>query len=85
MRAIVFDMDGLMFNTEDVYTLVGMELLRRRGCKFTDGVEGQDHGHAASPGFETDDRPLPSGRHLAGVGGGVEPVVPRLPRRHVWR
>ena len=23
MLAVVFDMDGLMFNTEDVYTLVG--------------------------------------------------------------
>ena len=28
-------MDGLMFNTEDVYTLVGTELLRRRGHAFT--------------------------------------------------
>jgi len=34
-RAVVFDMDGLMFNTEDVYTLVGTELLRRRGHEFT--------------------------------------------------
>ncbi len=33
--AVVFDMDGLMFNTEDVYTLVGTELLRRRGHAFT--------------------------------------------------
>jgi HAD superfamily hydrolase (TIGR01509 family) len=32
-------MDGLMFNTEDVYTLVGMELLRRRGCLFTDELK----------------------------------------------
>lgn len=35
MRAVVFDMDGLMFNSEDVYTDVGEELLRRRGCEFT--------------------------------------------------
>jgi HAD superfamily hydrolase (TIGR01509 family) len=34
-RAVVFDMDGLMFNTEDIYTSVGNELLRRRGRKFT--------------------------------------------------
>jgi HAD superfamily hydrolase (TIGR01509 family) len=34
-RAVVFDMDGLMFNTEDVYWLVGTELLRRRGCCFS--------------------------------------------------
>ena len=41
MRAVVFDMDGLMFNTEDVYTLVGVELLRRRGCEFTDEVKAK--------------------------------------------
>lgn len=35
MRAVVFDMDGLIFNTEDVYTAVGTELLRRRGHTFT--------------------------------------------------
>ena len=35
MLAVTFDMDGLMFNTEDVYTLAGTELLARRGCSFT--------------------------------------------------
>jgi beta-phosphoglucomutase-like phosphatase (HAD superfamily) len=35
MKAVVFDMDGLMFNTEDVYTSVGQELLGRRGIEFT--------------------------------------------------
>jgi HAD superfamily hydrolase (TIGR01509 family) len=35
LRAVVFDMDGLMFNTEDVYTEVGTELLRRRGRRFS--------------------------------------------------
>jgi HAD superfamily hydrolase (TIGR01509 family) len=35
IRAVVFDMDGLMFNTEDIYTQVGRELLRRRGREFT--------------------------------------------------
>lgn len=34
-QAVVFDMDGLMFNTEDLYDLVGEELLRRRGQQFT--------------------------------------------------
>ncbi len=34
-RAVVFDMDGLMFNTEDVYWNVGTELMRRRGHEFT--------------------------------------------------
>jgi HAD superfamily hydrolase (TIGR01509 family) len=34
-RAVVFDLDGLMFNTEDLYQFVGGELLRRRGHEFT--------------------------------------------------
>ncbi|MGC3968572.1 MAG: hypothetical protein QM775_14675 [Pirellulales bacterium] len=28
--AVVFDLDGLMFNTEELYQSVGGELLRRR-------------------------------------------------------
>ena len=32
-QAVVFDMDGLMFNTEDVYTLAGSELLARPEIK----------------------------------------------------
>jgi HAD superfamily hydrolase (TIGR01509 family) len=34
-RAVVFDLDGLMFNTEELYQEVGSELLRRRGYEFT--------------------------------------------------
>jgi HAD superfamily hydrolase (TIGR01509 family) len=34
-RAVVFDLDGLMFNTEDLYQEVGGELLRRRGHVFS--------------------------------------------------
>src|SRR6059058_406184 len=34
-RAVVFDLDGLMFNTEELYQEVGAELLRRRGYVFT--------------------------------------------------
>jgi len=34
-RAVVFDMDGLMFNTEDLYVEVGSRLLARRGKQFT--------------------------------------------------
>ncbi|HEX4131569.1 MAG TPA: HAD-IA family hydrolase [Pirellulales bacterium] len=33
-KAVVFDLDGLMFNTEELYQGVGTELLRRRGCDF---------------------------------------------------
>ncbi len=35
LRAVVFDLDGLMFNTEDLYIEVGSQLLRRRGREFT--------------------------------------------------
>src|SRR5262245_9153403 len=35
VRAVVFDLDGLMFNTEELYQEVGTELLRRRGHVFT--------------------------------------------------
>ena len=33
-RAAVFDLDGLLFNTEELYQDVGAELLRRRGHLF---------------------------------------------------
>ncbi|MCE9548314.1 MAG: HAD family phosphatase [Planctomycetia bacterium] len=33
--AVVFDLDGLMFNTEDLYQDVGRALLARRGKEFT--------------------------------------------------
>jgi HAD superfamily hydrolase (TIGR01509 family) len=33
-RAVVFDLDGLLFNTEELYQDVGTELLRRRGHVF---------------------------------------------------
>lgn len=33
--AVVFDLDGLMFNTEELYVAVGTEMLRRRGKAFT--------------------------------------------------
>ena len=35
VQAVVFDMDGLMFNTEDIYDRVGKSLLERRGHEFT--------------------------------------------------
>lgn len=37
-RAVVFDLDGLMFNTEELYVDVGTEILRRRECLFTDDL-----------------------------------------------
>jgi HAD superfamily hydrolase (TIGR01509 family) len=53
MRAVVFDMDGLMFNTEDVYTDVGCELMRRRGCEFTTELKHKIMGTPPQVSFET--------------------------------
>lgn len=36
LKAVTFDLDGLMFNTEDLYDLVMHELCGRRGLSFTD-------------------------------------------------
>jgi HAD superfamily hydrolase (TIGR01509 family) len=35
MQAVAFDMDGLMFNTEDIYWKAADALLRKRGRKYT--------------------------------------------------
>ena len=34
IRAAVFDLDGLLVNTEELYQDVGTDLLRRRGKTF---------------------------------------------------
>jgi pseudouridine 5'-phosphatase len=34
LRAVVFDLDGLLLNTEELYQFVGTELMRRRGRTF---------------------------------------------------
>ncbi len=45
IKAVAFDLDGLMFNTEDVYWKVGSELMRRRGREYdkalSDAVMGR--------------------------------------------
>src|SRR6476660_538559 len=40
-RAVVFDLDGLMYNTDELYQEAGAELLRRRGYEFTQAVLDQ--------------------------------------------
>jgi HAD superfamily hydrolase (TIGR01509 family) len=51
-RAVVFDMDGLMFNTEDVYWEVGTELMRRRGRAFTKELSDAMMGRPPEPAFD---------------------------------
>lgn len=41
LQAVVFDLDGLMFNTEELYHEVGEELLRRRGKRLTQELLNQ--------------------------------------------
>ncbi|MGW8257040.1 MAG: HAD family hydrolase, partial [Thermoguttaceae bacterium] len=53
MKAVVFDMDGLMFNTEDIYTRVGSELLRRRGHEFTAELKNEMMGLQPRATFQT--------------------------------
>jgi len=47
IRAVLFDMDGLMLNTEDIYQLVGTELLRRRDKHFGDDLRNSMMGQPA--------------------------------------
>ncbi len=52
-HAVVFDMDGLMFNTEDVYHCVGTELMRRRGREYSRELSDAIMGRPAQACFET--------------------------------
>jgi len=52
-KAVAFDLDGLMFNTEDVYWKVGGELLRRRGCEYTKELSDAIMGRPPQVCFET--------------------------------
>ncbi len=47
LRCVVFDLDGLMFNTEELYEHVGEEILRRRGKEFTADLLDQMMGRPA--------------------------------------
>jgi len=51
IRAVVFDFDGLMVNTEEVFHLSGMELLRRRGKEPTPAVFHAMMGRRAHDAF----------------------------------
>lgn len=51
IRAVVFDMDGLMLNTEDVFDLAGRQLLERRGLVMTDDIRHAMLGRRADEAF----------------------------------
>lgn len=53
LTAVAFDMDGLMFNTEDVYWKTSEELLRRRGKVYTQDLFNRLLGLQPEPTFRT--------------------------------
>lgn len=52
LRAVVFDLDGLMFNTEELYDDVGEILLQRRGCHYTSELKREMMGRPARVGLK---------------------------------
>lgn len=52
IKAVVFDMDGLMFNTEDLYDIVSHSLLARRGKTFTHELKMKIMGLPGSKAFQ---------------------------------
>jgi HAD superfamily hydrolase (TIGR01509 family) len=50
---VIFDMDGLMFNTEDVYFEVGSRLMQRRGCEYSRQLNDAVMGRSPQACFET--------------------------------
>jgi HAD superfamily hydrolase (TIGR01509 family) len=51
IKAVVFDFDGLMFNTEEIFNLSGRELLRRRGKEMTPELLSMMMGRRADEAF----------------------------------
>ncbi len=51
IRAVVFDMDGLILNTEDVFDLAGQQLLQRRGLVMTNKIRDAMLGRRAHEAF----------------------------------
>ncbi|MFM9961165.1 MAG: HAD family hydrolase [Planctomycetaceae bacterium] len=51
IKAVAFDLDGLMFNTEDIFHEAGVELMRRHGCEMTDELFTLIMGRRAEEGY----------------------------------
>ena len=52
VRAVVFDLDGLMFNTEELYDEVGDVLLQRRGHRFSTQLKRRMMGRPGRVAFQ---------------------------------
>ncbi len=53
IKAVAFDMDGLMFNSEDLYFRVGTRLMERRGVEYTPELCAAVMGTPPRKSFET--------------------------------
>ncbi len=51
IKAVVFDLDGLMFNTEEIFHGAGVELMRRRGKEMTSELFNLIMGRRAEEGY----------------------------------
>jgi HAD superfamily hydrolase (TIGR01509 family) len=74
IRAVVFDLDGLMFDTEDLFFRVASEALAERGKSFTPDIMNQFIGRRA-------DEVVQLWRTAAGVEGSVEDFLAEVRRR----
>ena len=52
IAAVVFDLDGLMLNTEDVFALTGEQMLQRRGLRMTDEIHHSMLGRRPDEAFQ---------------------------------
>lgn len=68
IHAVVFDMDGLMLNTEDVFELAGQELLQRRQLEMTDAIRHRMIGRRPHEAFT-------ALRELTGITDAIEDLM----------
>lgn len=52
IKAVVFDLDGLMLNTEDVFDLAGKQMLENRGLQMTEEIHRRMLGRRAEEAFQ---------------------------------
>ena len=50
-KAVVFDLDGTLLNTEDIFERAGSELMERRGLRMTDEIRGAMLGRRPAEAF----------------------------------
>lgn len=52
IKAVIFDMDGLMLNTEDIFDIAGRQLLERRDMQMTDKIHKSMLGRRPDEAFQ---------------------------------